>query len=60
MNAVEEEENKEEQPGWEEPNEADVGTVWSVGHIDVLLTTKEEEKGDKFSITLDSGAGASC
>ena len=60
VHAVEEEECKEEQPGWEEPAEVDVGTVWSVGHIDVLSTTKEEEKGDKFSITLDSGAGASC
>ena len=60
VNAVEEEVDKEEKPGWEEPTEVDVGTVWSIGHVDVLATSSEKEKEDKFSITLDSGAGASC
>ena len=65
VQAVEEEENKEEQPAWEEQTEwkeqaeVSVATVWSVGHIDVLATSSEREE-DKFSITLDSGAGASC
>ena len=67
VQAVEEqEENKEEQSGgwteqneWKEQTEVNVATVWSVGQIDVLATTSEKEE-DKFSITLDSGAGASC
>ena len=41
----------------------DVGTIWNVGHVetvDVMAVVGGETPTNKFQITLDSGAGASC
>ena len=41
----------------------DVGTIWNVGHVetvDVMAVFGGETPTNKFLITLDSGAGASC
>ena len=53
----------QEESGGETEDVVDVGTIWNVGHVetvDVMAVVGGEPPTNKFQITLDSGAGASC